>query len=583
MTGQSEVRLTRRQRRVLLAADVELRWRRYARDPFAFIEECLWVPAPTESGRARFVLYDYQRDGLEALLTSRFVVVLKARQLGWTTLAMAYALWKLLFRPGTNILLVSKDQRTADKALSQQLDFMWQHLDPELKARAPRVESWAAREHVFEFADGMQSRIVSLPATKTAGAGETATDVLWDEAALAVEQDDTFRTLMPTTDAGGKMLVFSTARGGHNLFARLVREARAGENGFRFLFYPWWVSRLINRLADVGGVDRTQYEEKRRHFKDEPWRLHAEYPETPDEALRKSGSARFADLPPEEEFVPFGFRGRIEEPQAGAFRLVADPQGPLRLRSEVLHGVPSWAVPVLSIDPAKGVGGDYTVFTLGWIDRDGIPVRAGMWRSNTVEAIDAARQADMLGRWACGSSRAALLVVELAGGWGDTFVNELRHHLHYPNLYVHRQPGKRSMTADTVFGFKMSYTQRPLVIDRLAEFVPSTEDPDRVVIDGICPDLRRELGAFVRRPDGKLAADVGEHDDIVMSTALWLYVAALQQPPRSGKATPGTSREGIVRHDLSEMLDGIERSIRAHERQQRRDGRRAARRTRRRQ
>lgn len=510
----------------------------------AFFAECVQIPDQNSTrGRSPLELFDYQEDDLALLRGERFVAVLKARQLGLTTLMMAYALWLLLFRPGTNIILVSKDQPTANKALGEMLDFMWDFLPPWAKARAPELEVDQATEHVWVFPDGMRSRIISRAATDTAGAGETATLVIWDEAALAKMQEDTLRTLMPTTDAGGSFVLFSTARGAHNRFARVCREAQAGTSQFELVFHPWFLSRLINPKAhlvrgctECGGkgfsggdddrvwcercVDATIYEAKRRDFADEPHLFYAEYPTTIDEAFRMSGRSRFPTLAPIEEYENFPLRGRLEWDGRGGIEFVEDERGPLRLREDALD-VPSWAKSVLAVDPATGVGGDYTAMTGGWLDRDGIPQRVAFWHANDIEPIEAARQADMLGRFLSGDEP-ALLVVEKAGGYGDTFIHELRSNLNYPRMYRHRLVGHRKRKLEHTFGFPMNQARRPLVIDRLAQWL--VFDGERLVIDGVDPLLRHELGAFVVKDNGKVEADVGMHDDLVMSCGIWLYV-----------------------------------------------------------
>lgn len=550
---------------------MEARWRAFRRDPAAFFGEAVWIPSPLRSdeGRVLLGLFDYQHEDLETFLSERFVVVLKARQLGLTTLAMAVALWELLFKPGSNILLVSKDQRTADTALSL-LDFMLDFLPPWVRFRAPKLTTNSAREKVFTFGDGMTSRIVSLPATKTAGAGETATRVLWDEAGLAQEQDDTFRSLMPTTDAGGSFVLFSTARGAMNRFAKVVREAHGGESRWDLMFHPWYVSRLMNPLADKVAscpngqcdecVDYTHYEAKKREFVDKPWLFYSEYPSSVEEALKESGHSRFPGLPPEEDFEAFPWRGRIEENPDGTPRLVEDRWGPLRLTEAGLdppHNVRC----ALSIDPATGQGLDATAMSVGWLDHDGTPVRAGFWHDNMIEPVEAARQAVLLGY----HFNRAMIAVEKQGGYGDTMLHEIVDVAGYPNVYAHTYTGSRRRKQQTVFGFPMSYAKRPLVIDTLAQYVPNEEDPDRATIDGIDSMLRTELGAFVIRDDGRYTADVGMHDDLVMSTGIWLYV--LLQEVGAAKAAPNSEPGSTEqRYDLSYIFDRVDRKIAADKR-----------------
>ena len=502
-----------RRRKKLVQLHVEYRWREYSQDPEKFFSECVFVPAGERlgqgKGRVHLELFDYQREVLDAFRNNRYLVVLKARQLGLTTMAMAYALWMLLFRPGSNIVLVSKNQTTADKAL-ELLDFMYQFLPESVKARGPAVENNAAKHHSYRFADGMTSQITSYAATKTVAAGQTASLVIWDEAALAEYQDEVLRTLMPTTDAGGSMIMFSTARGGHNTFANIFRNAQRGENQFKPIFYPWSVSRLVTP---------EDYEAKRRALQAEPWLFYAEYPSSPEEAFRQSGRTRFPNLPEEEDCEEFPLRGRLEW-SGDSVRFDFDPEGPFRLRPEALDGVPTGFNAVVSIDPSSGTGGDYTAITGGWLDEDGTPQRMAFWHSNLTEPSEAAEDAAKLGRlFADAMGLDAIMVVEKQGGYGDTIIHELRENLLYQNLYRFTYTGHRKRVAQEAYGFPMTFARRPLVIDILAQWVNKGN-----LMGGVDPLLRQELGAFVIRDDGKMQADAGMYDDLVMSTAIWLYV-----------------------------------------------------------
>jgi hypothetical protein len=522
------------QRQHLEQAYAELLWRHYAHNPADFFRDCVYVPAGEKlggtEGRVNFELFDYQLDTLQTIKDNRYVIVLKARQLGLTTLMMAYAFWMLLFRPGSNIVLVSRSQTAANSAL-EIMDFMYSFLPDWAKHRGPRVESDAATHHSYRFNTGMVSKITSYAATKTVAAGQTATLVLWDEAALAEYQEDAFRTLLPTTDAGGSMVVFSTARGGYNQFARLYRDAERGESQFVSIFHPWYASRFMNPSADINEIDPTLYELKRRDMSNEPWRFFAEYPSSSEEAFRQSGRARFANLPDIEEFEPLPYRGRIELDEINRIALTISSGGPLQWSDYAIKGTPPGCRAVISVDPSGGTGGDYTVITAGWLNNDGIPVRAAVWRSNEFEAQEIGEQSMMLGRYfADDAGRDALVVVERQGGYGETTVHTLRQ-MGYKNLYVHRYTGHRKYKQDTSYGFPMTMTRRPLVVDSLANWL---DFENGNVLIGIDKELRRELGAFVVRTDGRVAADDGEYDDLVMSTAIFVYVAE-QNPP---KATP---------------------------------------------
>jgi hypothetical protein len=537
---------------------IELKWREYSQDPAKFFAECVQVPAGETLGgtlgRAPFELFDYQKDTLDVIRNNRYVIVLKARQLGLTTLAMAYAMWMLTFRPGSNIVLVSRSQTAADKAL-EIIDFMWSFLPPWVQFRGPSIENDAAKHHSYKFHDGMVSRITSYAATRTVAAGQTASLVLWDEAALAEYQDDALRTLLPTTDAGGSMLIFSTARGGYNAFSRLYRSAQRGENEFVPVFHPWHASRFMNPKAEQGEIDETYYLSKKRAMSSEPWRFYAEYPSDEDEAFRQSGRTRFVNLPQPEEFEDFPLRGKLVPSDFGRPSFVPDPDGNLWLRDDGLIPVPDGCRPVISLDPSSGTGGDYTAMVAGWVDKDGIPQRMAFWHANTVEPAKYAEEAYLLGQFFADSrGKEALMAVEKQGGFGDTAIHILRT-LGYKALYVHRYTGHRRYRTEQTFGFPMSATRRPLVIDTLAEWL---DFENGKVISGIDSMLRRELGAFVVLPNGRVSADVGMHDDMVMATAIWLYVA-LENGPRATNDLVGEPGDGIQVYSVNSIWEEAER------------------------
>lgn len=536
-------------------AHAELLWRHYANNPSDFFRDCVYVPAGEKfggtEGRTNFELFDYQEETLSTIRDNRYVIVLKARQLGLTTLMMAYAFWMLLFRPGSNVVLVSRSQTAANSAL-EIMDFMYSFLPEWAKNRGPKVESDASTHHSYRFGSGMVSKITSYAATKTVAAGQTATLVLWDEAALAEYQEDAFRTLLPTTDAGGSIVIFSTARGGYNQFARLYRDAERGESQFVPIFHPWHSSRFMNPLAEVNEIDETIYYLKQRDMSNEPWRFYAEYPSSSEEAFRQSGRARFTNLPDIEEFEPFPYRGRIELEQGNRPTLLHTGDGPLTWIDYAANGTPSGCKAVIAVDPSGGTGGDYTVITAGWLNHDGVPVRAAVWRSNEFEAQEIAEQSYILGKYfADENGKDALIVVERQGGYGETTVHGLRQ-MGYKNLYVHRYTGHRKYKQDTSYGFPMTMTRRPLVVDSLANWLDFTNGN---VMIGLDKELRRELGAFVVRSDGRVAADDGEYDDLVMSTAIFVYVA--EQNP--SKATlVSIDEDEKVRFDVNHIFQEAE-------------------------
>jgi len=517
---------------------VEMEWRRCAQDETYFLENYVFIPSEEDArGRIKFHLFDYQGDLLNTFIKNRFVIALKARQIGFTTLGMAHALWLALFRPGANVLIISQTQKSSNKNLAQ-ARLGYQFLPAWMKERAPHVVSDNSSGMSFRFHDGMISTLKAAPATNGVFAGETATFVLWDEAALvepASLQEDVLRTLLPTTDAGGSMLVVSTARGAYNRFAKTYRAAKSGTSQFVAFFRPWTVSPFMRCSKDCGwcshgpkvaGPCTSRYDGKRREFADQPWRFFQEYPSDDEEAFRESGRPRFTGLPADSEFAEFPFRGDLEWADDKSLVFVPDDEGPLRLATLAPDRSAAY---VIGADPAQGVGKDFSSAHVLTMDESGYPEIVGYYHSNTTQPTEFAAALDRLGRFFAGRQWAALLAVEDQGGVGALPINELHKHLQYPNAYVHQQAGKRRSRASRFFSFPMTSDRRKAVIDRLARYLTASPDGD-LSMSGVYPALRAELGQFVMQETAagniRYSADVGCHDDLVMSLAIatWILI-----------------------------------------------------------
>lgn len=550
---------------------VELEWRRCATDEAYFLQRYVFIPSEADvRGRVKFELFDYQHDLLKLFKSNRFVVALKARQLGYTTLAMAHALWLAFFRPGATILVVSRNQKSSNKNLAQ-ARLAYQFLPAWMKERAPSLVADSTDGMVLRFADGMESKLKSAPATEGVFAGETATLVVWDEAGLvepSARQEDVLRTLLPTTDAGGSMLIISTARGSYNRFAKTYRSAQRGDSQFVPFFQPWMVSPFMRCTRECGDCTeggrgcRTRYEQKRREFADEPWRFFQEYPSDDDEAFRESGRPRFVGLPSESAFEEFTHRGNLVWKNEDEIVFEFDEGGPLRLST--LEPDPT-AFYVIGADPASGVGKDYSTAHLLTLTDDGRPEIVGYYHDNTISPTEYAADLDKLGRYFNGGSWAALLAVENQGSQGSLPINELHKHLDYPNPYLHQVAGSKNRQRTRMFEFPMTQDRRRAVIDRLAKYLVVTDGGCQV--ENIYPLLRTELGQFVAQETAngniRYQADVGCHDDLVMSMAIALWVLIEEKGDNS--PLPATSETiswrptGMI--SLAGMREARERAI----------------------
>lgn len=571
----SRLQMTDGQRRQLGESLLtEVRWREYSTDVRKFIRECVNIRVVDGSGvggKRLLDLYPYQDEFIDLILSERYVLSLKARQLGFTTVTVAYALWLLMFKPGgATVLMMSKSQDDANKNLAM-LDQMYRMLPEWVRLRGPKPEGQAKTEKAWRHSDGGVSRIRSLPPTTTTGAGETADLVILDEFDLYMnaEPSAVWNTIEPTTLAaasnplsrGAVCVVVSTPRTPDGVFARMYKSGRArggpGEGRFATLFVPATENRF---LWTDGAFDERKYdaiaEEKRALGK--PWLIYSEYPLSDTEAFRKSGRARFQELPELDECVPPIARGELgDSVQAGELLFQPSSGGRLQLfempRDDRFY--------VLSVDPSHGIGEDATVGTVLSFDDAGDPYVVAVWSSSTTEQHEAAPALFRLGRFFHGWQSEALLVFDAAGGHGELMMHVWRS-MGYANFYTYIPKSARRGRASARFGITTSGTSglRTMMLDKLSEVLPS--------LGNVYVSLLDELTTFVVFPDGRAAADRGCHDDHVMALAMgvWVLSERFRSSPAPVAATVGTSVSDDGTASLAGYLDDQAKLVKHRER-----------------
>ena len=231
-----------------------------------------------------FRMWKEQREALRSMHEHRLNIILKARQLGITWLALNYAAWMLVTMQGCTVVALSKTEEDG-KELIRRICVILEAM-PELVRRdewyGARLDS-AAMTATLTFPNGLTSTIKAFPAAPGAGRSFTANLVILDEWAFQQYAREIWGAAYPTINrpTGGKVIGLSTIKRGS-----LFEELWVGEgNGFNKIFIPW--------NADPR---RTQewYEQTRNAIGEDL--LMAEYPATPEEALTVPGGAFFPEV-----------------------------------------------------------------------------------------------------------------------------------------------------------------------------------------------------------------------------------------------------------------------------------------------
>ena len=230
-------------------------------------------------GTMPFRLWNRQVQVMWLLMRERLVVVLKARQLGISWLVCAYVLWKCCFVPGQEVLLFSKGQKEANE-LIRRIGALYNRLPRWMLEALPAVMLPTSKSGIM-WSNG--SRVQSMPATRSSGISFTASVVVMDEAAHMNWGQELYNSVKPTIDAGGQLIVLSTAAGAGGFFHGLWDRADRGLNAFRTVFLPWWTRP---------GRDRAWYDRMLAQHT-QPRLVRQEYPANPTEAFLTSGRTRF--------------------------------------------------------------------------------------------------------------------------------------------------------------------------------------------------------------------------------------------------------------------------------------------------
>jgi hypothetical protein len=452
-------------------------------EAFAYFCSNYWCIKHPERGRIKFELREAQLSTIRSWMSERYSIVLKARQIGFSTLAAAYAFWLVFFAQDRFIVMLSRTERESVKLLAKS-KYGYRFLPHWMKERGPRQTT----DHQLKMVFDNESAIESLPSGSDPARGESVYLVIVDEWAFLPNPEEAWASIEPITDVGGRVIGLSTANGSGNFFHQLWVGSQTGDNKFKGIFFPW--------NAD-GERNDDWYEAKSRNMQD--WQMHQEYPRFPEEAFIKSGNPVFdIDLLDSMEMV---------EPSTGYYHLFSDGNGEFRYEKDGELSV--WEFPdpasvyVIGADVAEGLShGDYSSAHI-------IDAATGLivahWHGHIEPDIFGELLAE-LGWW----YNTALLGVE-NNNHGLTTLKAAQKH-GYKNLYKQRRLNAVRADATDVLGWRTTGTSKPLMIDELNANI---RDGGITILD---EKTLAELRTFVRKENGRMTGS--PHDDRTISLAI---------------------------------------------------------------
>jgi len=199
-----------------------------------FISNYIVIQHPTR-GKLLFKLWDFQEDVLKSFLNHRFNIILKARQLGISTLIAAYALWLATFHNDKSILCMATKADVA-KNIIKKVDVMIKGLP--LWLRPELVD-----DNKFEKTFVNRSSIKAIGTTEESGRSEALSLLILDEAAFIDQRimETVWGAASHTLSTGGDCIVCSTPNGVGNWFHKTFVDAEARLNEFYPMTLHWSV------------------------------------------------------------------------------------------------------------------------------------------------------------------------------------------------------------------------------------------------------------------------------------------------------------------------------------------------------
>lgn len=428
--------------------------------------------------------------------------ILKARQMGFTTLEQLRKLKKCLLNENVTVATVAHSKTKLDD-IFKIAKFAWENLPEEFKSIYE-----VKFDNVRELYLGNTASRYFVDLNMRSG---TVHDLHVSEFAVIKDIDGLFASSLETVPKEGVITLETTANGlnrGHEIW----QDAVEGKNEFTAHFYNWTWDEDYWETPPEDNNWKTHYEELARKYNliskinekhnltDEQFywyylkatrlqeRTKQEYPTIQEEAFLSSSIAIF-DL--------------FQVSQLRAGNVIKRIKGAKVYKEPIeKHKY------VMGIDTAEGVGGDNTALHI-WDITD---------NSNLVEVVSFAdpdirpdQTADLAIE--LGNKYNEAYVIPERNGSGLTTVLKLKEK-GYKNLFVNRTIDKKTQKQKNEYGWRTQSSNRDLMIDDFIEFF---ENGNLVINSDI---LIQQMKTFVRKSNGRREHDESYHDDSLFASFL---------------------------------------------------------------
>jgi hypothetical protein len=444
-------------------------------------------------------------------------IVLKGRQMGLSTYAVARVFWKSYFNAYNKSVVMAHDSATSDSLFNMSRNTI-ANMPEEYR---PQFKKSNAKEIMFDHNDsGYRLYTAGSP---EAGRGTTPTIAHLSEVAFWTHDEKILAGLFQgISEADGtEVILESTANGVGNEFHRLWKGAVNGENDYVPIFVPWFLMPEYRRtVLEPEEFQKTLTEDEKKiqeiyslDLQQIYWRrlkvaegglskFRQEYPLCPEEAFQVSGSNVFS-IEKLQSLIPDKVMKRqmfslpsssFEDHSEGTLEIFQYPKFDVNF--------------VIGADCALGVGQDSSACVVMNPENEVVAV----YRNNRIDPTQYGDLLFYLGRY----YNNALLAVE-SNSLGIATLNRLKQ-MKYVNLYHQTKVANVSNEEGNRLGWRTTQATKPMIIGHLKNAIENDD------INLASTRIIQECMDYVSDANGRTNAISGAHDDTVIATAIALEV-----------------------------------------------------------
>ena len=449
-----------------------------AKDPVYFIREYIRIVS-LDHGVIPFKMYDFQEDMVQRFHDHRFNIAKLPRQSGKSTIVTAYLLWYVLFNDNVNVAILANKAATAREMLGR-LQLSYENLPKWLQQG---ILGW--NKGSLELENG--SKILAASTSASAVRGMSFNIIFLDEFAFVPNHiaEQFFSSVYPTISSGKKtkVIIISTPHG-MNMFYKLWHDAERKANEYIPTEVHW---------SQVPG-------------RDEVWK---------EQTIKNTSEGQFK--------VEFEceFLGSVDTLISASKLRIMPYEDPIQQNRglAVYEQVQEDHNYILTVDVARGIGGDYSAFCI--MDTTTLPYKlVGRYKNNEIKPIIFPN-----------------IIVDVAKNYNNAYilceVNDIggqvadiiQFDLEYENLLMAAMRGRAGQQLGqgfsgkkTQLGVKMSTAVKSVGCSNLKALI----EDDKLLINDY--DTIAELTTFIQKGNSFQAED-GCHDDLAMCLVMFGWMA----------------------------------------------------------